>query len=64
VTLSVDSVAFRGIMERSVEEHRRRHGPRSAAIITARRGRSEHKSDDRWSRERWHIWWVPPTDWR
>src|SRR3954469_12156185 len=63
-TLSVDSVAFRGIMEREVEEHRRRHGPRSAAIITSFRSRSEDESDDRWSRQSWHVWWMPPTHWR
>src|SRR5206468_652034 len=39
-TLSVDGVAFRGIMERSVEEHRRRYGPtrRSSADPLARGG--------------------------
>lgn len=67
-THSTDSVAFRGMMERDVEEHRRRHGPKSAVIFTSSRARREDGSDDsgddRWTRQVLHIWWRPPTHWR
>jgi hypothetical protein len=63
-TLSVDGVAFRRMMERSVEEHRRRFGTRSAAVITFSRSKGADEGDDRWSRLSWRVWWAPPTHWR
>ena len=63
-TVSVDGVTFREIMEREVEAHRRRYGPRSAVIISASGGERADESDDRWSRQSRHVWWAPPTHWR
>jgi hypothetical protein len=63
-TLSTDGVPFRRIMKREVEEHRRRFGPKSAAMLTVSGGKCADRSDDRWTRQGWHVWWVPPTHWR
>jgi hypothetical protein len=63
-TLSTDSVAFRRIVEHEVEEHRRRYGPKSAAILTVSGGQRADESGDRWTRQGWNVWWVPPTHWR
>ena len=58
-TLSIDGVAFRRIMEREVEAHRRRFGPRSAGMLSASSGEKTGESDGSWTRQRWRIWWVP-----
>ena len=63
-TLSVDGVAFRRIMEREVEAHRRRFGPRSAGMLIASSGGRADESDGSWTRQHSHVWWVPPTHWR
>ena len=62
-TASIDHATMGRIMLRAVEEHRRRHGPDSAKLLSSS-GRSAADTDDRWTRHEWRIWWVPTEHWR